>query len=85
MTSAELRKRFGQYQEAAQNEPVSITSDDQGGLVLLSAKEYERLKRRDREVRRVEDMGEDFLQALATAEVPAEHAHLDAELGDWRP
>lgn len=85
VTSAELQKKFGRYRDAAQREPVSITNHGRESLVLLSVDEYRRLKRRDREVLRVEALGIEFLRALETAEVPADQAHLDAEIADWRP
>ncbi|MCC7271161.1 MAG: type II toxin-antitoxin system Phd/YefM family antitoxin [Alphaproteobacteria bacterium] len=85
VTSAELQKHFGKYREAAMREPVSITNHGRESLVLVSASEYQRLRRRDREVLRIEDLGEDFLRALERAEVPADQAHLDAELEGWTP
>jgi len=33
----------------------------------------------------VGDLTEDEIALIAKVEVPAEHAHLDAELKDWRP
>lgn len=51
---------------------------------MLSAEEYARLKRRDREVLRAEDFSDEDLKAIAAAKVPDEHAHLDAELKDWK-
>ncbi len=85
ITSTEFQRRFGQYREAALREPVSITNHGHDSLVLLSAAEYRRLKRRDREVRPVEELGEEFLKALAAAKIPSDQAHLDAELQAWRP
>jgi hypothetical protein len=40
--------------------------------VLLSVEEYERLKRRDRRVRRIEDFTAQEMAAIAKAEVSAE-------------
>jgi hypothetical protein len=53
--------------------------------VLLSIKEYERLKRRDRRIYAIEGMTPEQLAALEKAEVPAEYAYLNAELKDRRP
>ena len=47
--------------------------------VLLSVEEYDRLKRRDRRVRRIEDFTAEEMEAIAKAEVPAEYAYLDEE------
>jgi hypothetical protein len=53
--------------------------------VLLSVEEYERLKRRDRRVVRLEDFTNEEMALIAKADVPTEYAHLDAELKDWQP
>ena len=50
----------------------------------MSAAEYDRLKRRDRRVVRLEDFTAEEMTLIAQAEVPTEYAHLDAELKDWR-
>jgi hypothetical protein len=47
--------------------------------------EYARLKRHGRRVVRTGDLTDADVQSIAKAEVPAEHAHLDEELKDWRP
>lgn len=44
-----------------------------------------RLKRRDRWIVRVGELTAGEIALIAAAEVPAEHAHLDDELKDWRP
>jgi hypothetical protein len=54
-------------------------------LAVFSAGEYEFLKRGDRRVIRAGELTEDEMIRIAQAEVPAEHAHLDAELKDWHP
>ena len=47
VTSAEMQKRFRQYSELAQREPVSITNHGRESLVLMSAAEFQRLKALD--------------------------------------
>ena len=54
-------------------------------MSIVSAEEYARLKRRDRRVVRTGDLTDTDVERLAKAEVPAQHAHLDEELKDWRP
>jgi hypothetical protein len=49
-------------------------------LGLLSVDEYDRRKRRDRRVVKLEDFTPEEIEAIAKAEVPAELAHLDKEL-----
>ncbi len=51
----------------------------------VSTAEYERLRRRDERAFAAEELSEAELDAIARAEVPAEHGPLDDELKDWRP
>ena len=85
ITSAEFQRNVGLYQDKARAEPVTITKDGREELVLLSAGEYQRLKRRDRRVFAVEDLTPEQIAALEKAEVPPGHEHLDAEMKDWAP
>jgi hypothetical protein len=54
-------------------------------LVVLSAGEYERLKRRDRRVIRAGELMDEDIALIGNAEVAAEHAHCDEDLKDGRP
>jgi hypothetical protein len=47
--------------------------------------EFQRLERRVRRVVRLEDFTEEEMALIAAADVPAEHAYLDAELKEWQP
>lgn len=80
VTSAEFQKNFGRYRETAIREAVTITNHGRDSLVLLSANEYRRLKRRDREVLHVSDLSDEDMEAIRTAEIPAESAAFDHEL-----
>jgi prevent-host-death family protein len=80
MTEAELQSGLGALAEKARHEPVTITRDGRDDLVLLSAEEYARLKRRDRRVGLTEDLPEEWIEAVRSAKVPDEFAALDAEL-----
>jgi prevent-host-death family protein len=79
-TSAEFQRKIGHYQDRALVEPVMVTRNGRDRVVLISADEFKRLKRRDREVLPVEALTEADLAAIAAAEVPGEYASLDAEL-----
>jgi PHD/YefM family antitoxin component YafN of YafNO toxin-antitoxin module len=79
VATAEFIKRYGALADRALSEPVTITKNGRDRLVLLSADEYARLKRRDRRAIAAEELTEAELELVAAAEVPAEHAHLDAE------
>jgi PHD/YefM family antitoxin component YafN of YafNO toxin-antitoxin module len=85
VSTAELVRNFGVHADKALAEPVTITKNGRDRLVLLSVEEYERLRRRDREVIRPGQLTAGERAALAAAEVPAEHAALDAELLGWAP
>jgi len=82
VSSTEFQRNPGLYQDLAQREPVTVTSHGRERTVLLSAEEYHRLKRRDRQALAVEEISNDDLAAILAAEVPAEHASLDAEIDD---
>jgi prevent-host-death family protein len=84
ISSAEFQRQFGALSDKALTEPLTITRNGRDALVLLSVEEYERLKRRDRRVVRLEDFTEEEMARIAKADVPADHAHLDAELKDWQ-
>ena len=85
ITSAEFQRNLGRYQDKALAEPVTITKNGRERLVLLSVEEYERLKRRDRRVFRIEDITDEQLAAIEAARMPDKYKHLDDELKDWTP
>jgi PHD/YefM family antitoxin component YafN of YafNO toxin-antitoxin module len=85
VTTAEFIKHYGTLADRALSEPVTITKNGRDRLVVLSAGEYDRLRRRDRRVVRAGELTDDDIALIAGAEVPAEHAHLDEELKDWNP
>lgn len=85
VTTAEFIKNYGSLADKALVEPVTITKNGRDRLVVVSAEEYGRLARRDRRVVQPEDLTDEQAALIAKAEVPAEHAHLDAEAADWRP
>jgi prevent-host-death family protein len=78
-TAAEVGKNFGLFADKALAEPVTITKYGREHLVLISAEEYARLKRRDRQVYRVGEIPADLVEAIRTAEPPAEAAAFDHE------
>ena len=85
VSTAEFIKNYGSLADKALQEPVTITKNGRDRLVVMSAEEYARLKRRDRRVVRTGDLSDEDIALIAKAEVPAEYAHLDEELKDWRP
>ena len=82
VSTADFIKHYGTLADKALGEPVVITKNGRDRLVVLSAEEYTRLKRRDRRVFSVEELTEAQVAAIERAEVPAEYAHLDEELAE---
>jgi prevent-host-death family protein len=80
VTSTDFQKKVGLYQDMALTEPLAITRNGREKIVVLSVEEYRRLKRRDREVLRVEDLSPEDLEAIAAAKPPAEAAAFDQEV-----
>jgi PHD/YefM family antitoxin component YafN of YafNO toxin-antitoxin module len=80
VTTGEFQRAFGVWTEKAAEKPVTITKEGRDHLVVLSADEYARLKRRDRQVGRASELPEEWVDAVRKARVPDEYAHLDAEL-----
>ena len=74
----------GAVAENALREPVTITKQGRDHLVLLSAGEYARLKRRDRKVHTIDDLPEEWLEAVEKAQVPEGFEHLDRDLEQAR-
>lgn len=80
VSSTEFQKKVGLYQDMALTEPLAVTRNGREKIVVLSAEEYHRLKRRDREVLRVEDLTAEDLRAIAAVKPPAEAAEFDHEV-----
>ena len=85
VSTADFIKHYSTFADRALAEPVTITKHGRDRLVVVSAAEYERLKRRDRQVFQSADLPDRVLELIAQARVPAEYSHLDDELKDWTP
>jgi prevent-host-death family protein len=79
VTAVQFQREFGRIRSLAMREPVVVTNHGRDDLVVLSAHEYDRLKRRDRQAIRAADMPESDLALLDAAEIPAEARALDPE------
>ncbi len=82
--STEFQQNVGRYQDAALQGPVAITKNGRPHTVLMSAAFFD-LVMKGRVARRVEDLDDDTLTAIARGEVSAEHAALDEMVKDWTP
>lgn len=80
VTSADFLDHYGELAERALSEPVTITREGRDRLVLVSAAEFERLRRYAPRSRAVEDLTEDEVAMIAKSSVPAEHDHLNSLL-----
>jgi prevent-host-death family protein len=76
VTSTEFQQNVGRYQDASLTEPVIITKNGRDRNVLISAAAFETLVR-GRVARRMEDLDDETLKAIAAAEVPAHFTYLD--------
>ena len=80
VTSSNFQRHIGHYQDRSLVEPVLVTCNGRERHVLLSADEYHRLKRRDRQVMTLADFSEADLEAIRKAEPPAEAASFNHEV-----
>jgi prevent-host-death family protein len=80
VTESEFQQAFDAVTEEARRTPVTITKDGRDHLVVVSAEEFARLKRRDRQVGLVADLPEEWVEAVRQAKVPDGFAHLNSEL-----
>ncbi len=78
--AAEFQKNFGRYQDVALTRPVTVTRNGRERTVMISAEEYHRLKRRERQVLGLDDFTQADLDAIRKAEPPADAAQFDGEL-----
>jgi len=63
-TAQDLQRNPGPVQQAAGKTPVAITYRGRDRFVMMSTDEYERLKRRDRQSFRIEDLPEEYVELL---------------------
>lgn len=84
VSAKDFQRHPGRYQRLAQAAPVTITNHGDPSLVLMSVREYERLKRRDRQVLVVDELSADeadeLLAALKESAPTPEAAKFNREL-----
>ncbi|MCV3240160.1 type II toxin-antitoxin system Phd/YefM family antitoxin [Mesorhizobium sp. ZC-5] len=79
VSSADFQRNFGRYQDMALTQPVAITRNGRERTVMISVEEYERLKRRDRQVLSLDDFTDEMIAAIERAEPPEEASQYDHE------
>ena len=80
VTSSEFQQSFGTLSDKARHDPVVITKHGRDSLVVMSAEEWERLRRRDRQAGLTAELQPEWVDAIGKAKVSKKYAHLDAEL-----
>ncbi|HEY1836166.1 MAG: type II toxin-antitoxin system prevent-host-death family antitoxin [Rhizomicrobium sp.] len=72
-SAGEIVRQFSRFSDLALKRPVFVTKNGRRRNVLLSVEEYERLKRRDRQVFFAHETPEEFIptiEAIARGEIP---------------
>ena len=80
ISAGELQRQWGRIQDMALAEPVTVTCRGRDRMVLLSAEEYNRLKRRDRQVMNLADFTEADIAAIKNVKPSAAATAFDHEV-----
>jgi len=80
VSAAEFQRNIGRYQDLALREAVAVTRNGRESTVLISADEYRRLKRREREVLGLADFTDADVAALEAARAPEAAKAYNSEL-----
>ena len=78
--SSEVAKRFGDFAQQAQHEPVEVTQYGRAHVVILSAREHARLRRLDRQVFATNEIPKSLVSAIKDAQPSAEAAQYNDEV-----
>ena len=78
--AGEFQRHIGRYQDLALTQPVAVTRNGRERTVMISADEYYRLKRRDRQVLVLSDFTETDIAALEATRAPESSKDFDHEL-----
>ena len=85
VASSEFGKEIRRYQDLALSQPVIVTGDGLDRTVLISAEEYFRLTRRDRQVFASGELPAEMVEAVASTRMDERHNHLNELVKDWIP
>lgn len=72
-TAAEVQKNFGEFRALAEREPVVVTRYNKPSVVILSAEEYARLKRRDKKAMASEDVPDWLAEKIEATRMHPRH------------
>ena len=87
VSSADVQRNFSEYRQLAEQETVHVHHYNKPSVVIITAAEYERLKRRDKLVISTMDTPDWLIEELenGNSEPPEELSYLDGpdqELGE---
>jgi prevent-host-death family protein len=86
VSTADFIKNYGTLADKALREPVTITKNGKDRLVLVSAEEFEHMRRSYRRVVRIEEWTDEEIALLdKTIDAIEPNAELDKELEGWTP
>jgi PHD/YefM family antitoxin component YafN of YafNO toxin-antitoxin module len=80
ITATEFAKNFGRYKEAAQREPIAITSYGRTSGYFVSAQEYaelQRLRALERRAYRLSELPAEIADAIEASKMNPAHDHLN--------
>jgi PHD/YefM family antitoxin component YafN of YafNO toxin-antitoxin module len=80
ITATEFAKNFGRYKEAAQREPIAITSYGRTSGYFVSAQEYaelQRLRALERRAYRLSELPAEVADAIEVSKMNPAHDHLN--------
>jgi prevent-host-death family protein len=77
---AEFQRDIARYQDIALVQPVAVTQNGRERTVMISVEEYQRLKRRDRQVLALEDFTDADIAAIEQTTAPQSSKAFDHEL-----
>ena len=80
VSASEVNKNFGRYHDQALVVPVRVMKYRRPSVVILSATEYDRLKKLDRKALAVEELDSADIAAIKAARIPKKHRYRSADL-----
>ncbi len=79
VSSADVQKDFGQFEAMAETEPVFVMQSNKASVVIVSAEEYARLKRRDKRAMATEELPGWIIDQIAGSEMDPKYDRLDED------
>lgn len=80
VTAEDFNLQASRYQDVALQQPVAITRGGEERVVIVSAEEYYRLKRRDRQVLTAAQLTQADIDAIEATRAPESSKAFDDEL-----